>query len=283
MRVAVTGADGFTGRYVAAELERRGVDWVELGADLTEPEGVAAAVRSTSFDCVVHLAGIAFAGGADWRPFYAVNQLGTLNLLDAVSRFRPGARCILASTAQVYGQQLAGLLNETHACAPVGHYAISKYAMELGAGRWSTDLQITIVRPFNYTGCGQETHYLVPKLVDHFRRRTDTIELGNLAVERDFGDVRAAAAAYCDLAFSNAPPAVLNLGSGRLTTIGGLIETLEQLTGHRMSVRVNPAFVRPDDVPSLGADIAALRACLPDWAPVPIEETLAWMMAEDGP
>jgi GDP-6-deoxy-D-talose 4-dehydrogenase len=281
MRVALTGADGFTGRYVAAELERRGVDWVELGADLTEPESLAEAVRSIRFDCLIHLAGVAFAGGPDWRPFYDVNQIGTLSLLEAVARVEPGARCILASSAQVYGPQASGLLSEALPSAPAGHYAISKYAMELGAQRWAADLDITVVRPFNYTGRGQEARYLVPKIVDHFRRRADVIELGNLSIKRDFGDVRAVAAAYCDLASSPAAPPLLNLGTGRLQTIGDLIATLEALTAHSMPVRVNPAFVRSDDVPELGADITLLNASLPAWSPIPIEETLAWMLAEE--
>ncbi len=279
MRVAVTGLDGFTGRYVAQILKESGADPVALAADLTDREAVERAVAATEFDRLVHLAAVAFAGGDDWRAFYEVNQIGTCTLLDAVVRHRPGIRCILASSAQVYGPGAEGMIDEGHGCNPVGHYAISKYAMELATGLYSPALDIAIVRPFNYTGVGQEARYLVPKIVDHFRRRVREIERGNLFVRRDFGDVRSVADAYCRLALADgAVPSVVNLGTGALHSIQDLVAILSEMTGHRPELRVDPAFVRPHDVPTLGADISLARKAIPGWQPHPVEDTLGWML-----
>ncbi len=281
MRVAVTGADGFTGRYLLPELARRGHEPVPLAADVTALPALADAVAAGAPDAVVHLAARAFVADNDYAGFYAVNQVGTFHLLDAVARTAPGARVILASTAQVYGAQAAGLLAEDRPVLPANHYALSKAAMETGSRFWADRLRITVARPFNYTGVGQETRYLLPKIVDHFRRRAPAIELGNLDVRRDFGDVRAVADAYAGLLDADEPPAVVNVATGALESVRGIVARMEALTGHHMAVRVNPAFVRADDVPELGGDVGRLRAALPGWRPRPLEETLEWML-HDG-
>lgn len=278
MRVALTGAEGFTGRYVTAELDRRGIEWVVLAGDLTDAVAIEKAVAEHMFDAVIHLAAIAFAGGDDWKAFYRVNQLGTFNLLQALANHQPGTICLLASSAQIYGPGASGLIDESAPANPANHYAVSKYAMELGAMIWRDALDIRIARPFNYTGIGQEDRYLVPKIVSHFARRAPVIELGNTHVLRDFGDVRAVAAAYCDLIASPHRGLVVNVASGVLRSIDEIVQTLGRLTGHAIDIQVNPAFVRANDVPVLGGNPQALQTFAPGWEPVPFDSTLAWML-----
>lgn len=279
MRIAVTGSDGFTGRYLLDELERRGLSCVPISANLTDADAVHRSVEAADFDALIHLAAIAFAGGSDWRAFYNVNQLGTFTLLDAVARHRPGAACLLASSAQVYGPHAEGMITENFPCRPFNHYALSKYAMELGAGQWADRLDIRIARPFNYTGVGQEARYLVPKIVDHFARREDVIELGNTKVKRDIGDVRGVVRAYCDLILADQPGLMTNISTGRLSSIDDLIASLSDMTGHQIEIRVNPDFVRANDVPVLGGDTRHLQELIPGWEAIPLETTLEWMLA----
>ena len=280
MRVAVTGAQGFTGRFVADALARVGAECVPLEAELTDRAAVEQAVADTPFDRVIHLAALAFVGVADWQGFYLVNQIGTFHLLDAVARVRPGARCVLASSAQVYGPGAEGLVGEDAPTRPSNHYAISKFAMEAGVALWRDRLDIVVTRPFNYTGVGQETQYLIPKIVDHFRRRAPVIELGNLWVKRDFGDVRSVAEVYTGLSLTKSPPAVVNICTGTVRSIDDILATLGAISGHRIEVRVNPTFVRANDVPVLGGDVERLRTTLPDWHPRDFADTLEWMYSE---
>ena len=277
MRVALTGAGGFTGRYVTAALDAAGVEWVSLSANLRNPAAVEQAVMETDFDRLIHLAGHAFVGAPDWPSFYAVNQLGTFHLIDAVARLKPGTRCILASSAQIYGPGAEGLIAENAPANPTNHYAISKFAMEQGAALWRDRLEIVVTRPFNYTGVGQGTEYLVPKLVDHYRRRTPVIELGNTWVQRDFGDVRSVAEVYAMLVLARAVPPVLNICTGTVCSIGAIVEMLSAISGHTVEVRVNPVFVRANDVAMLGGDVAQLRTALPAWQPRELRDTLEWM------
>lgn len=278
MRIALTGASGFTGRFVAEALTQAGATCVPIEADLTDAAAVERAVGGATFDRVIHLAAKAFVNASDWEAFYTVNQLGTFHLLEAVARYRPGARCVLASSAQVYGPSAEGLITEDAPTSPANHYAVSKLAMELGARRWGDQLEIVATRPFNYTGHGQGTEYLIPKIVDHFRRRAAVIELGNLWVKRDFGDVRAVADAYVGLATAEAtPPAILNISTGTLWSIDEILDILTDLSGYRPEIKVNPAFVRAHDVAILGGDATRLRAALPAWRPRDLADTLGWM------
>lgn len=283
MRVAVTGANGFTGRFVSAALKRAGATPVALHADLRESAAVDRAVDAADFDRLIHLAGHAFVDASDWQSFYTVNLLGTLNLLDAVARRKPGARCILASTAQVYGPGAEGLIAEDAPINPVNHYAISKRAMERGSDLWRDRLEVVVTRPFNYTGVGQDTQYLIPKIVDHFRRGAAVIELGNTWVERDFGDVRCVADAYAGLALADDVPPLVNIATGAVSSIGDILKQLTAISGHRIAVEVNTAFVRKDDVEVLGGDATLLRAALPGWRSREIGETLDWMYAAGKP
>ena len=281
MRVALTGAHGFTGRFVSAALEQAGSTPVALQVDLRDEAAVDAAVGATAFDRLIHLAGHAFVGATDWRAFYAVNQLGTLSLLDAVARHRPDARCVLASSAQVYGQGAEGLIREDAPTRPANHYAVSKRAMELGAELWRQRLELVVTRPFNYTGVGQPDQYLIPKIVAHYRRAAGTIELGNTWVRRDFGDVRSVAEAYAGLALAATVPPVVNIATGTVSSIDDILAELGAISGHRLDVTVNQDFVRADDVAVLGGDATLLRATLPSWRPRALADTLRWMYGAD--
>jgi nucleoside-diphosphate-sugar epimerase len=279
MRVALTGADGFTGAYVQAALEAKGVECLPLRADLTDPAAVDAEVDQRQFDKLIHLAGEAFVASSDWRRFYAVNHIGTLTLLDVLAARRPGTRCILASSAQVYGPDAAGLVTEDHPTRPNNHYALSKLAMEICAQAFADRLEIVVTRPFNYTGVGQQDRYIIPKIVEHFRRHATTIELGNIEVQRDFGDVRSVAEAYAGLVLSEAPPPVVNISTGRAYSIRDILLLAQKITNCHPSVEINAAFVRANDVPLLVGDHRRLSEALPDWRPRPIEETLTWMLS----
>ncbi|MCO5791494.1 MAG: GDP-mannose 4,6-dehydratase [Blastomonas sp.] len=279
MRVLVTGADGFTGTYLVAELLSRGHEVVPFASDITDAAAVDAEVAAVSPDRVIHLAAIAFVGTDAVDPFYQVNQLGTYHLLDAVARHAPHAHVLIASSANIYGNTTGGYLDESTPPNPANHYAVSKWAMELGARMWADRLHITIARPFNYTGVGQEEQYLIPKIVAHFRRREPVITLGNIDVSRDFGDVRSVVAAYCGLSLAPPAPEVVNVCTGRVWNIRQIIAIASRITGHDIEIATNPAFMRANEVEILAGDASLLQSLLPDWQPKSLEDTLEWMLA----
>lgn len=279
MKILLTGAPGFTGRHFQPLAEAAGHVVHPLRADLTDQAAVAQEVAEARPDAVVHLAAISFVGHADDAAFYVVNVIGTMNLLAALAALPQRPRCVLlASSANIYGNCAASPIAETQPAAPVNHYAMSKLAMEHMAMTRADRLPIVITRPFNYTGVGQAPQFLIPKLVGHFARRAELIELGNLDVEREFNDVRMVCAAYLRLLEHGVPGEAYNVCSGRPYTLKHVIALLEQITGHRPDVRVNPAFVRANEVRSLCGNPDKLVAALGALPQFELKETLTWML-----
>jgi nucleoside-diphosphate-sugar epimerase len=280
MRVLVTGSGGFTGRPLIDALRLRGDEPLSLQADLRDAEAIAEEIPAIRPDRVIHLAALAFVASSDFDAFYAVNQVGTFNLLEALARHAPGIPVLLASSAQAYSPDQSGLINEDAPLRPSNHYGLSKLAMEMGANFWSDQLRIIITRPFNYTGVGQEKRYLIPKIVDHFVRRAAVIELGNIDIQRDFGDVRSVCEAYASLVATPDARGIFNVSTGKLSSIRDIIATLSSMVGHDIEIAVNPAFVRQNDIAVLGGDNSKLRMTLPDWSPRTLADTLQWMLTQ---
>ena len=216
----------------------------------------------------------------DVGDIYATNLVGTRHLLAALATGdAPPSAIVLASSANVYGNANAGVIDESLRPAPVNDYAVSKLAMEYMAAIWRERLPITVVRPFNYVGIGQSPEFLLPKVVDHFKRKAATVELGNLDVERDFSDVRTVADCYRRLLSAPAAGLTLNICSGTGHALRSVLQMAVEITGHSPEIRINPIFVRANEVKKLVGSKAALeRAIGPVTGPT-MRETLQWMLA----
>lgn len=279
MTLAISGGSGFTCGHVLAAAKDAGIAATALRSDITDREALLRELREIAPTRFLHLAGISFVGHSDPRAFYEVNVLGSLNVLDALAALPRAPRSIvLASSAIVYGNSAQSPIDEDAPTRPAGHYAISKLAMEQVAHDFAGRLPVVIARPFNYTGPGQSTSFLVPKLVSHFQRREPHIELGDLQVEREFNDVRFVSEAYLRLLDKGVPGEVYNLCTGHAFALMQVIETLERLTGHTLEVDVAPALLRANEVRRLCGDPAKLFATVGPLPQPSLQQTLAWML-----
>ena len=295
-KILVTGADGFTGRYLAAALAQAGYEVHGLvhmpagggvpgftalhTANLADSAGLAAIVQAVQPTHVAHLAAISFVAHGDVQAIYQTNVVGTRNLLEALVQAKaPLQSVLLASSANVYGNATEGILNEATPAAPANDYAVSKLAMEYVAKLYAQRLPITMVRPFNYTGVGQSDSFLIPKIVNHVRRLEPVIELGNLDVARDFSDVRMVIQQYHKLL--ETPAAVghtFNICSGVALSLNDVLRMVKNISKHDFEVRVNPAFVRQNEVKTLVGSRAFLESVVGTVTPIAFEDTLRWML-----
>ena len=285
----VTGLAGFTGHYVARELEALGYEVVGLGqggaldgrhlsVDLRDARRLGELVAEIQPQVVVHLAAVAFVAHGDVSDIYSSNIVGTRNLLAALAACKRRAeKVLLASSANVYGNAEVPVLDESCAVQPENDYAVSKCAMELLSRHWRDDLPIVVSRPFNYTGVGQSLSFLLPKLVDHFARRLPQVELGNIDVYRDFSDVRTVANAYARLLGAGESGEVYNVCSGVSYSIQDILLMLAELAGYSIDVHVNPAFVRANEVKRLAGSNRKLAATIGELKHIPLRDTLQWM------
>ncbi|MGB7815435.1 MAG: GDP-mannose 4,6-dehydratase [Methylotenera sp.] len=274
----MTGADGFTGRHFVPIARARGHEVVALQANLNDCDALNAEVAQVSPEAVVHLAAISFVGHADVSAFYEVNVIGTLNLLDALAATKkPLHKILLASSANVYGNCDQSPITETQVPAPINHYAMSKLSMEFMARAYHAHLPLFFVRPFNYTGPGQASSFVVPKLVSHFARRAEFVELGNLDVEREFNDVRFVCSAYLELLKKAKTQEIYNVCSGKPVTLKSVLAFLSKISGHELQVKTNPAFVRNNEIHRLCGSPEKLVKAVGEIPMPSLEDTLRWM------
>ncbi len=117
----------------------------------------------------------------------------------------------------------------------------------------------------------------------HVRRREKVIELGNIDVSRDFSDVRALAEAYWRLAETAPVGATVNICSGVPHSLREILAMAQEKAGHQIEIRVNPAFVRANEIPTLTGDPTLLQTLLPGFRTPPLAETIGWMLDDPTP
>jgi GDP-4-dehydro-6-deoxy-D-mannose reductase len=296
MKVLVTGADGFVGRHLLQRLVDEGhsvtaarrpvgtepsasaaaVRWIPL--ELGDAGSVSAAVEQAS-DAVVHLAAVSSNAEALQDPVEAwnVNATGVVRLLAALAARRvPGLAdpvVLLVSSAEVYGVGASRPRREHEAPAPLTPYAASKAAAELaGLEAWRrTGLRVIIARPFQHSGAGQTSRFVLPAFAQRLRAAraagAGTVPTGNLSPVRDFLDVRDVVSAYIRLLEQGVPGETYNVARGEGVPLSELFDRLARILGVDVEPVPDPALTRRTDIPHLVGDSARLRSAT-GWTPV---------------
>ncbi|MDC0387452.1 GDP-mannose 4,6-dehydratase [Gammaproteobacteria bacterium] len=276
-KILITGACGFTGRYLVSELTGHDYTIATLKSDLNDRDAVMAEILAVEPVYVVHLAAISSVDEQDASSIYQVNVVGTSNLLDALALLPIAPKkVIVASSANVYGNASESPM-ETSPLRPVNHYGCSKLSMECIAQNYINKLPIIITRPFNYTGLGHSDNFLIPKIVATYRSNKGVISLGNLDVAREFNDVRDVCEVYRNLLDSSFDSGVINICKGSSITLMNIIDIMNNITGIKMEVEVNPLFVREDEIKILSGDSRKLETIIDVIWKYSIEDTLCWM------
>jgi len=261
-KVLLTAIDSFTGKHLHHYLQSNGYDVYGTSllsndkqiftCDITQKNDIQKVLHAVKPDYIIHLAGISFVGHGTNEDFYRINTIGSINILDALLELNMQVKKILlVSSATVYGNQNREILDESLCPVPANHYGASKYAMESLAHTYFNKLPIIITRPFNYTGVGQDPNFLIPKIVSHFKEKKSVIELGNLNVSREFNDVAFLCEAYRRLLESDIEGECFNIASGRGIALMDVIEMMQAIAGYNIEIKVNPAFVRKNEIKSL--------------------------------
>lgn len=291
MRVLVTGANGFTGKALMPYLMRNGYEVFgfskhaegvnQFKVDLLDSTAVSNIIEQISPDVVFHLAGIALPGFTDVELMYKINMFGTKNVLDAIQIHKPDVKkVILASTAHVYGITNSTPVKESHRLAPVSHYGNSKLSMENIANLYMDKLPIIIARPFNYTGKGQSTDYVIAKIIEHYIQKKSEITLGNIDVVRDFSHIDDVLYYYLQLMQVDQSGFALNLCSGVGSSIRQIIEHLDQIVGYEMKVNSSNTLLRPQDNPVFIGDVSMLEQIVHGYERTEVKSMLIKLLSE---
>ena len=308
MKVLVTGADGFVGRWLIRRLlddgrevygavrpadpprddgltaeERARVRWLPL--EINDAESVRCCV-DLPYDAVVHLAAVASGAAALRDPGMAwqVNAAGTARIAHVLAEARRKDRAdpvvLIVSTGEVYGRGNSTPRRETDPTAPCSPYAASKLGGEEAAlEAWRrAGLRVIVARAFAHTGPGQDAGFVVPAFAQRLRfaKRigAPVVKVGNLEPVRDLLHVQDVVDAYVRLLAQGEAGEVYNVASGQGVSLEDLLFKMADLLSMRAIPEADPDLLRPADIPHLVGDAAKLRAAT-GWSPRhALDETL---------
>lgn len=300
MHVLVLGGAGYVGSHTARALAGHGhevtiYDNLSTGyaqfatgfelivADIRDREALLRAMRDR--DAVLHFAAHAYVGEsvAEPRKYFDNNVGGSLSVLNAA--LDAGVRKIVfSSTCATYGIPEEIPISDRTIQNPVNPYGASKLFFEhaLKAYDRAYGIRSVALRYFNAAGADEsgelgEIHKrearLVPAALEAILGQRDALEVfgddyptPDGTCIRDYIHVSDLAEGHVkalDYLERGGASTALNLGTGRGYSVREVLNTIEEVTGRSVPVRV--AARRPGDPPSLVADPSRTREVL-DWS-----------------
>ncbi len=253
MRFLVTGGAGFIGSALANRLVGEGHE-VRVIDDLTAGDRARLDPRVlfTRGDvadipklwtllqdvaCVYHLAArVSVPESIKYpRDYNHVNVGGTVSVMEAM-RDAGVQRVVLASSGAVYGHQTRQPLSEDMTPDPDSPYAVSKLAAETYVRTIGTlwGIETVSLRIFNAYGPGQQlpaSHApVIPRFIKSAQSGASLIVFGDGTQTRDFVYIDDVVDALIAAASApNVDRQVINVGSGRETSINQLVEAIGQV------------------------------------------------------
>ncbi len=303
MRVFVTGASGFVGRFLLQALRDRGCTCYgttypdapesvkplcEDGVcrlDIRSQADIRSALKASSPDWIFHLAAVSNVGYS-WenrRETLETNILGTFQVLEGIKRIAPGARVLFVSSSDVYGVtgELGRALQEDDLVDPVNPYAYSKISGEQLCRFYShiEGLDIVVSRSFPHTGPGQGTDFVCSDWAHQIaaveKRKIDpVIHVGNIEVKRDFSDVRDTVKAYIALLERGRSGEVYNVARGHSVALKDILHILVDSSSSRIDIEVDKSKLRKVDIPDLWGSHQKIKDHTGWEADIPLSKTL---------
>jgi nucleoside-diphosphate-sugar epimerase len=240
-KILVTGGAGFLGSYLVPRLRHNhevlSIDRTEL--DVLDVAATEELIERERPDVVCHLAALCGAAPSRERPpeYYAVNALGTVNLLEACRRAGVG-RFLFASSLTVFGSSPNGPIHEDSAFAPRHPYAASKVAAEFAVRDYSLHFGVRsiILRPTLVVGEGSKELHAVGDFVQKALLGEEIVLFGGGEHARDFvhpEDVATAMVLAVERLFQTAESTweSFNISNGDALSMKQLAERVIRLVG----------------------------------------------------
>jgi GDP-4-dehydro-6-deoxy-D-mannose reductase len=301
LNALVIGGAGFVGNYLIERLICEGhklyatclanekienAECESFSLDILDKSAVKEILSDVKPDWIFHLAAQSSVSYSWKNPQLTVdvNIKGTVNVLDAMRESGlDKTRIILIGSGEEYGYIREGAcpIKETEQLNPGNIYAATKACQSMIGSIYARayGMDIVMVRAFNHIGPAQLTQFVVADFCNQAAEiekgnRKPEISVGNLAVKRDFTDVRDIVRAYELLAEKGVSGKIYNVGSGKAVLIEDILKLIVSKSTAEITVSVDKARLRPADVPVIEADISEIKADT-GWEPeISLEKTI---------
>lgn len=275
--ILVTGATGFIGRHLTAALRAKGLIVIARGS---ADGDISCAPINEVVGHVFHLAGKTFVPESWEAPFnfYAVNVLGTVNVLDLCRR--TGASATLVSS-YVYATPQWLPITEDHPVQAWNPYSHTKIMAEDAARFYCEQFgtKSCVVRPFNIYGPGQARHFLIPSLIAQALDHTQAeICVADDGPKRDYLHVNDLVALLATT-YEQRALGTYNAGSGTSVSIAELVTIINHAAGTNKPLR-SEGRRRAHEVMDVVADSSKVEKEL-GWRPrISLQEGIAELVHE---
>lgn len=301
MKALVIGGGGFVGPYLVKHLtndlgyevtvtktvkETLVMDNATVkDLDILDIDQIKALLEEEKADYLFHLAAQSSVAYSWKNPTLTVdvNIKGCINLLEAIRQVDKKPRVLLIGSGEEYGhiKKDECPIIEDNVVRPGNIYAATKSCQNMLGKIYSDayNLDIMMVRAFNHIGPNQTPMFVVAdfcKQVADIEKgiQEPVINVGNLSAKRDFTDVRDVVKAYAKLVAGGKRGETYNVGTGHAVAIEDILKAIIAMSDKEIEVKVDPAKLRPVDVPIIEPDISKIKKEV-GWSPViPLEQTL---------
>jgi len=255
--------------------------------DFLDADSIDKVFQEEKFDGVFHLGAQSHPPTSfiDPRGTFKTNALGTINIVETISKYQPECKLMFCSTSEVYGAvpESAGPITEDFPISPMNPYGVSKAAADLYVMERakSLGLKFFITRAFSHTGPRRgkifsisSDAYQIARIKKGFQE--PIISVGTLSSKRVVMDVRDCVKGYYLLMQKFTPGEAYNVGGDNLYSMGEMLDKMLEISGltGKVEKKINPAFVRAIDIPIQVCNTQKCRD-LTGWSPqIPIEKTL---------
>ena len=282
MKILITGHSGFIGSYLQKKLEKTEHELILVdianGTNICDWQQVK---QYEGMDVIVHLANLSFVPASYEQPkrFYETNYLSTLNMLE-LCRLN-NAKMVFFSS-YIYGHPQYQPIDENHPTQAFNPYAQTKVICESLCEGYNRDFKvpITIFRPFNIYGTGQNPDFLIPSIIQ--QAKTGKIVIKDDRPKRDYIHVEDIVDAIITaIETENADKSIqkYNLGSGLSYSVKEIVDMVRGLFDTEIEY-ICTHEIRPNDVMDTIADIFKIQNEL-HWKPsISILEGLTKMVSE---
>lgn len=282
MKILITGYSGFIGSYLQKKLEKTEHELILVdianGTNICDWQQVK---QYEGMDVIVHLANLSFVPASYEQPkkFYETNYLSTLNMLE-LCRLN-NAKMVFFSS-YIYGHPQYQPIDENHPTQAFNPYAQTKVICESLCEGYNRDFKvpITIFRPFNIYGTGQNPDFLIPSIIQ--QAKTGKIVIKDDRPKRDYIHVEDIVdAIFTAIETENADKSIqkFNLGSGVSYSVKEIVDMVRELFDTEIEY-ICTHEIRPNDVMDTIADISKIQNEL-HWKPsISILEGLKKMVSE---
>lgn len=251
MKVAVTGATGFIGRHVLAELEKHSVDVVAVVRNAGQLAQTGSKVQVVRIDLASHpptafsamgqpdvLIHLAWGGLPNYRSLHHLENELPKQYRFLANLIKEGLPAVVVTgTCFEYGMQY-GPLSETFEARPNNPYGYAKDALrrQLEFLRSVHPFALTWARLFYMYGEGQAENSLWSLLKRAVERRESCFAMSGGEQLRDFLPVKDVAASLVALALRRADIGTVNVCSGKPVSVRSLVERWLQEYGWNMDL-----------------------------------------------